>query len=395
VIRTESSSYPVTALSHPGMSGKNNEDRFAVSAYQLADHMPMLFAVLADGIGGHRAGEVAAEMAVDTISEQISLSDGLDPLPVLRKAIESASDRIRDAAYTDFERNGMGSTCAAVWLVGYRLFTASVGDSRIYLIRKGRIQQLNIDHTWVQEAIDAGVLTREEVANHPNAHVIRRYLGSLQTPQVDLRLRLHDRDVGPEAVANQGAALHPGDRLVLCTDGLTDLVNPDKILSILESQPQDLACQTLINLANQAGGHDNITLIAITIPDLTPALPELKKKPARRFAIGCLVLLAIVMIAAGAAGGWLWLRGTTPIEATTTPTLALDVKGTLPQLPAVGGGATATLIPLSPSATPTQRPLLSQPLVNGSTLTPWPTNTTAPLASQTLTPGTGKPGTTP
>jgi serine/threonine protein phosphatase PrpC len=160
MIRVERSHLTVVAETHPGMTGKNNEDRFAVSAYKLkrGGRLPALFAVLSDGIGGHRAGEVAAELAVERISQMVAKSSGKDPVETLSAAIAQASQEIYAQAQAVPERNGMGATCACAWIINDRLYTATVGDSRIYLIRDGAIQQVTKDHTWIQEALDKGVL---------------------------------------------------------------------------------------------------------------------------------------------------------------------------------------------------------------------------------------------
>ena len=181
MIRTVRSHMNVEALSHPGMTGKNNEDRYAVASFQLDDHnkMPVLFAVLADGIGGHRGGEVAAELAVNHIMQAVAKSDARHIRDTIQGAVTEASDAIAAHAATNEDLKGMGATCATAWIVGDKLHTAYVGDSRIYLMRGGRIQQLTTDHTWVQEAMEKNILTPEQARAHPNVHVIRRYLGSV------------------------------------------------------------------------------------------------------------------------------------------------------------------------------------------------------------------------
>ena len=108
----------------------------------------------------------------------------------------------------------MGATCACAWLVGERLYTATVGDSRVYLLRGERIQRVSTDHTWIQEALERGVLRPEQISGHPNAHIIRRYLGSPVAPEVDLRLRVSGEESDEQALANQGTLLLPGDRVL-------------------------------------------------------------------------------------------------------------------------------------------------------------------------------------
>ena len=273
MIRTQRAHVHVAALSHPGMTGKNNEDRFAVLSHALGkeDPTPSLFAVLSDGIGGHRSGEVAAELAVNHISEVISNSNGRDPLAILEEAIHTASDAIAHHSASDDEHHGMGATCACVWVIADKFYIAFVGDSRIYLLRGGKIQQLTTDHTWVQEAVEKQIIKPEDVRNHPNVHVIRRYLGSLKLPEVDFRLKLHDSDNAVQAQKNQGMALQPEDIILVCSDGLTDMVWADEIqATLLESKNPKTAVQALVAQANERGGHDNITVIVMTVPKPRP-----------------------------------------------------------------------------------------------------------------------------
>ncbi len=268
----------VAALSHAGMSGKNNEDRYAIASYLGENENPVLFAIVADGIGGHRAGEVAAELAVNYIVEKISESNGNKPLDIMESAIHTASQAIASRSASKAEQHGMGSTCACVWIEGDKLYTTYVGDSRIYLIREGKIQRLTVDHTWVQEAIEKGIILPEQARDHPNVHVIRRHLGSVELPLVDFRLRLSDDDDNDTAQKNQGTTLRANDILLMCTDGLTDLVWDDEILrvvttrTILKSAAEDLIAQ-----ANERGGHDNITAILLGVPKEGKVLPQKKK----------------------------------------------------------------------------------------------------------------------
>lgn len=275
MIRLKRGHLIVAAQTHPGRSGKENEDRFAVSAYRVSaiDPTPALFAVVADGIGGHRSGEMAADLAVEHISQVISNSDGFEPLATLEQAVRAASRLILKKANESEKLAGMGTTCACAWVIGLRLYIAAVGDSRIYLVRDHVIHQLTTDHTWIQEAIEKGILIPGETADNPNVHVIRRYLGSPQPPEVDLRLRLKKNDTDAQAAANQGLLLRAGDRLLLCSDGLTDEINDADILRILDdtmlngSQKQLLsAVRKMVAIANQHGGRDNITAVLLQVP---------------------------------------------------------------------------------------------------------------------------------
>lgn len=276
--RTQRSHLNVATMTHAGMVGKNNEDRFTVSSYIGQEDRPVLFAIVSDGIGGHRAGEVAAELAVNYILEKISESDGKRPLEIMESAIHTASQAIASRSASQADQFGMGATCACVWIEGNRLYTAYIGDSRIYLIRDGKIQRLTVDHTWVQEAIEKGVITPEQARDHPNVHVIRRHLGSVELPDVDFRLKLSGEDDDEQARKNQGTRLKFGDVLLMCSDGLTDLVWDDEILRLVTTRNAlKSAAHDLVEQANERGGYDNITVVLIGVPKEKPPEPPKKK----------------------------------------------------------------------------------------------------------------------
>jgi protein phosphatase len=268
MIRSPHAHLHTAALTHPGMEGRQNEDRFAVSAY-LAGRTgatPSVLAVVSDGIGGHRAGEVAAEMAVESISHMVAQSDAHSPLAILDHAIQVTSDAIAARAKDDSQRLGMGTTCACAWVIGSRLYIASVGDSRVYLLRNGSLMQLTTDHTWVQEAVEKGILTPQEAPRHPNVHVIRRYLGSPRTPHADVRLRLAKEETDTQARSNQGLPLLAGDVILLCTDGLTDMLTDEEIESAVSGMDIQPAAQRLVSAACDRGGKDNITVVMMLVP---------------------------------------------------------------------------------------------------------------------------------
>jgi protein phosphatase len=257
----------VAQCTHPGLSGKTNEDRLALAAFHNASGQPVLFIVVSDGIGGHRAGEVAAELTVQHITGEVSKTDGSDPLLIMEAAIHSASQAIAERSASHANEAGMGSTCACVWVENDRLFTSHVGDSRIYLVRDGRIHRVTIDHTWVQEAIERGILTPEQGLKHPNAHVLRRHLGATVLPEVDTRLRLEDTESDEESQMNQGLQLGRNDILLLCTDGLTDMVRDDEILRLVTKRSSlKSAAEDLVERANEQGGRDNITVALVGAP---------------------------------------------------------------------------------------------------------------------------------
>jgi protein phosphatase len=362
------------------MSGKQNEDRYGVSASytDAASRTPSLLAVVADGIGGHQAGEVAAELAVETISRLVSQSDATDPLTTLQNAIILASQVISDKSETGLQFQGMGSTVACAWVIGVRLYTAAVGDSRIYLVRDHAIHQLTTDHTWVREAIDQGALTPEEARNHPNAHIIRRYLGSRNGVIPDLRLKLNPAESDASAEANQGIAFKPGDVLLLCSDGLTDLVTDDEILATVDTRGVQDGLDEMVHLANLRGGHDNITIVTLRVPLVDqPALPLKPRRPISRRRIACLTVvgLGLILVIAVSSLAWYFNRSSpaltltetmTPVQTTLLPTLppSLAPPSASPSV------IPATELPLTPTS-----PGEIAPSPNPATLTPWPTNT--------------------
>lgn len=353
----------VAASTHPGMKGKNNEDRYAVSAHRLGqeERTPSLLAVICDGIGGHRAGEVAAEMAVETICRTVVEGDGRQPLATLTQAFSNANQIIREQATSDLAQRGMGATCVCAWVIGFQLYTASLGDSRLYFIRGETIRQITTDHTWIQEAIDFGALTPEQAVGHPNAHVIRRYLGAQNPMTPDFRLRVQPEETDEQAQANQGMRLLPGDRLLLCSDGLTDLVTKEEMLNALRSRERKAALDYLIDLANSRGGHDNITVITLEMPpdeNLTvPLKTKVRMEKGQRQRIrGCLgILLLLVLLALlGVLLCKYMGRLTTPRHTPQpSPSVTRRVTPLLPGSARVTPSATGKLLP-SPTITRVQ-----------------------------------------
>jgi serine/threonine protein phosphatase PrpC len=384
MIPAERSHLHAAAKSHPGMSGKNNEDRYAVTAYLIENGDPIstVFAVVSDGVGGHRAGEVAAEFAVEMISQSIAESETTQPIQTLKNAIVHASNTIYTQSESNDEYKGMGATCACCWVIDDRLYLANVGDTRIYLIRDNSIRQLSTDHTWIQEAIDAGIMTREEVNDHPQSHVIRRFLGSSQPVVPDIRLRLHEGETDAQTEANQGMVLMPEDQLVLCSDGLTDLVSEDEILKIFETKEQEDAIDALIELANLRGGHDNITIISLQNPGITektqpvPVPSRGKKKRTACLVFGILLLLVFII----SAGVYFYLVRPEPSQAPVLVTTNTALPPTATISPTELSSPSQTPVntesdSIIPSATVGVSPSAS-PLLD--TLTPWPTNTNSP-----------------
>jgi len=306
VIPVEHAHLQIAAATHPGMKGKSNEDRYSVSAYRSTsnDHTPSVLALLADGIGGHRAGEVAAQLAVENIKKYVVHSPTNQPTQVIKQALTHTNQVLLNRTKEDPSLAGMGTTCVCAWVIGDQLYAASVGDSRLYLQRGADLICLTTDHTWVQEALAQGSLTSAQAKSHPNAHIIRRFLGSKNTINPDMRLRLNPIESDSQAEANQGLRLLPGDRLMLCSDGLTDLVTDAEILDILRTMQLELSPSQLINLANQRGGHDNITVVALEVPQpahitrpirVSPPPRTAPMKKARRSTVSWLMIILLLV----------------------------------------------------------------------------------------------------
>lgn len=366
MIRIQRAHLNVEAQTHAGMTGKNNEDRYAVASFVLEDEnkTPVLFAVLADGIGGHRAGEVAAELAVNHIMQVVAKSDGQHIQQTIQKAVTEASDAIAAHSASNENLKGMGATCAIAWIIGDKLYTAYVGDSRIYLMRGGRIQQLTVDHSWVQEAIEKGLLTPEMAREHPNVHVIRRYLGSPEPPEPDFRLKFFEGEGDQQAESNQGLQLLPDDVLLLCSDGLTDLAWNDEILETVRTRSNiKEGARALIDLANSRGGHDNITVVLISVPSDFKLVVKKndKKRDWLPWALGGIAGVLFILLVGSILAFGMFRK----ITATPTPTIT-----PIPTL-------TATALPTL-TASPTVTATATQALPIAPTYTPWPTNTNIP-----------------
>ncbi len=352
---------------HAGETGKNNEDRALIRKYLgvPGETGDVTLAVIADGIGGHRAGEVASQIAVNTFVDLFDQIDSRSYLDLFTRAFTSAQQAITHHIASHPESEGMGTTCSAVVIANRRLYIGFVGDSRIFLIRNGSLRQISVDHTWVQEAIDHGILTRAEARKHPNRHVVRRHLGAGHDPSPDLRLRLSDTESPDDARRNQGLPLNPGDIVLLSSDGMTDLVEDPEILAAFQNNTPQQAVDVLVLMARQRGGYDNITVTALMVPSPAP-VTVIGAAPVRRGSgklttptiigialIGVIALAILATLVVGAS--FLFLNGRPDPTNTPVPTAV----------------ATKTPLPTSiPSPTPQQAILLSPtPITPTVTLT--------------------------
>ncbi len=241
------------AKSHIGLVRQSNEDGFAVRS----EFQPLKLVVVADGMGGASAGEVASKMAVDSVCRFVEVKlpgyDG-DQTELLREAVYVANREVWQASQNTEDYEGMGTTLVAALFDQSKVIFANVGDSRGYLFQSNQLKQITRDHSLVAELVRRGQLTEEEALHHPQRNIVTRSLGTSASSHPDV------------AVVNW----QEGDVLLLCTDGLTNLVKTGELQETLKglpsaATPKDLekAADGLIELALDRGGQDNITLILV------------------------------------------------------------------------------------------------------------------------------------
>ncbi|MFZ1596913.1 MAG: Stp1/IreP family PP2C-type Ser/Thr phosphatase [Anaerolineae bacterium] len=390
-------------LSDVGRARDHQEDAsgiFKPSDPALLARRGELF-IVADGMGGHNAGEVASQMALSEL-QRVYFSDASpDPQAALAQSLQAANQAIYQLSRADARQMGMGTTVAMAVVRNQEIFISNVGDSRVYLIRSGQISQVTRDHSWVEEQVRAGVLTPEQAHSHPQRNIITRALGT--GPSVE-----------PEFYTG---AMQLGDILVLCSDGLTGHVADAEILLLAGENPPRVAAQRLIELANERGGSDNITALVVRAEppgaSVPGAAPVPGKGPVNRPSrppyglVGALVgvlagvaLIAYLLLKPGGTQGKITpmptLTGTTSVvtsaAATISPTMlpsatGLNVAATVTTVASVEatpspGVGTATLIP-TPTITPTAVPFT--PTKRPPAFTPTPTNTSPPESTDTPT----------
>lgn len=235
-------SFSVTDI---GKKRKLNQDYVYVSETPIGN-LPNLF-IVADGMGGHNAGDYASKCTVETIIREVRGCFEKNPVRILGKAIRIANDQIRRKAEEDKSLLGMGTTVVAATCLGHYLQVANVGDSRLYIIGS-EIRQITTDHSLVEEMIRMGGIDRKAARNHPDKNIITRAIGALDTVEIDF---FHEE-------------LKPGELVLLCSDGLTNMLEDEEIGAILkEPVSMEEKAQRLIEAANDNGGKDNITVIII------------------------------------------------------------------------------------------------------------------------------------
>ena len=238
--------YSVTDI---GRIRKLNQDYVFTSEVPIGP-LPNLF-IVADGMGGHKAGEYASKCTVETIVGETNLSTERGPVRVISKAVRKANQRIRKKALSDDNYFGMGTTLVVATIDEDGLCVANVGDSRLYLISRGEIHQITVDHSWVEEMVQMGELERKNARNHPDKNIITRAIGVMDEVDVDF-FEVDDISVG--------------DIILMCSDGLSNMVEDTEILGIIESGGSiaDRA-KRLVAAANMNGGRDNIAVVLVEL----------------------------------------------------------------------------------------------------------------------------------
>ena len=235
------------AITDIGKKRSFNQDYAWMTTDEIGK-LPNLF-IVADGMGGHRGGGYASRLAVETILEQIRQSQADSPAEILVDAIRHANECIRQTAAEDEQLSGMGTTVVAATCADRQLQVANVGDSRLYIADDVGIRQITEDHSLVQEMVRMGEISQEEARNHPDKNIITRALGAEKTVDVDFF----------------DLKLEPGNVVLMCSDGLSNMVEDDRIGEIISDTDRDLQerGQALISEANRNGGKDNIAIVLI------------------------------------------------------------------------------------------------------------------------------------
>ncbi len=237
---------------HIGMVREENQDNhghFQQNHPGIEDEFGELF-IVADGMGGHRAGRLASDLAVKTLSDTYFSTRNGTISERLQAAFRYANDMIYRESTEASDHAGMGTTCVALVLKDHRAFVGHIGDSRVYRINRSRIIQLTNDHTKVAEMHRRGIITEEEILTHPERHHLYRALGVRPEAEVDI---LSDISISTK------------EYFLLCSDGLYEYVSDDEMKQIVLSKSPQIACDTMIYMANERGGMDNSTVCVVRV----------------------------------------------------------------------------------------------------------------------------------
>ena len=234
------------SITNVGRKRKLNQD-FVYTSEKPVGSLPNLF-IVADGMGGHNAGDYASKVTVETIVEKVGDSAETERTRILEEAIQTANTLIRAKAKESADLEGMGTTVVAATCSGRSLCVANVGDSRLYVANHKEIRQITKDHSWVAEMVRRGGMGKEEARNHPDRNIITRAIGADDEVKVDFFT----------------VQLKEGDLILMCTDGLTNMLEDEEIRMILDGARDVVEkAEELVDAANERGGRDNISVILI------------------------------------------------------------------------------------------------------------------------------------
>jgi len=266
----------VGAKTDLGRVRENNEDKYEFFEPEDEDVLALKgsFYAVADGMGGHAAGQIASELALKTAIGAYYADTSPMIEESLKAALQQANALIYDAARAISERQGMGTTMSALVIRGDEAFIAQVGDSRCYRLRDGKLRQLTDDHSWVNEQVKRGGLTPDEAAMSPFRNVITRSLGNAPNVEVDVFFE----------------ELAEGDTFLLCSDGLTGEVSDDDLREFMMSGAPSLVAWNLVQLALDHGGRDNVTVMIVAVRDIVRG--EAGEEPKRKKRKGLAGLLS-------------------------------------------------------------------------------------------------------
>ncbi len=220
-----------------------NQD-YVFATDQPVGKLPNLL-IVADGMGGHNAGDFASKFVVEELKRELSLAQEMQPEVLIRDAIQSVNYQLKAEASRSTEREGMGTTLVLATVIDHTLYFANIGDSRLYLLNEG-IKQLSRDHSYVQEMVRLGGMNAEEAKNHPDKNIITRAMGAKEHVQIDFFEYCLQKD----------------DKILMCTDGLSNMLEDEEILAIVQGSRDVVeAVERLVESANEHGGNDNIGVI--------------------------------------------------------------------------------------------------------------------------------------
>ena len=236
------------SITDTGRTRDANQDYVFCEEHAIGS-FPNLF-IVADGMGGHNAGDTASRMCVEVVVSQIEKSTKVTPIGILEQAVAAANETVYDASLEDVALYGMGTTLVGTVVFGDKAYVINVGDSRLYAFRD-TLKQVTVDHSLVEEMVQSGKLQKEAIRTHPNKNIITRALGTNRTVKADC-FEIEVRE---------------GDVLLLCSDGLTNMLEDDRIESIIKQYKNDMkrAGEILIEEANEAGGKDNISVVLVRL----------------------------------------------------------------------------------------------------------------------------------